>query len=126
MTDPTRPAFDLLSLGKRTRGGPELMFTVESIPVNPAYPNPDDEARHLIGLFMHGESIDNLRRLIDVTPAQVRWLQAVTAHDPLRSRTVRQATAFRRAVREQFERRLADLNTATANSFRQSGGGDQS
>jgi hypothetical protein len=119
MTDPTRPTFDLLSLGKRNRGGPELTFTVESIPVNPGWPTPDNEARHLIGLFMHGESIDNLRRLIDVTPAQARWLIAVTKHDPLRSRTVRQATTFRRAVRVQFERRLADLNTATANSFRQ-------
>jgi len=122
MTNPTTPAVGLLSLGKRTRGGPVLMFTVESIPVNPIWPNPDNEARHLIGLFRHGESIDNLRRLIDITPAQARWLIAVTKHDPLRSRTVRQAITFRRAVRVQFERRLADLNTATANSFRQKDG----
>lgn len=106
--------------GRRKRGGPELTLTFESIQTNPAYPNPVTEAEHLAVLVRNGEDLDGLRRLIGITPEQAAWLTTITAGDPLRSRTVKRAIAFRRKVLAAFE----DVIAKRANTQKGTSDGD--
>jgi len=98
----------------RTRSDEDLFLSFKSIQVNPIYPTPEHEARDMVGLARRGNAIEEIRGLINVTPAQQKWLLTVTEGDPLRRETVRRAIQFRQDVRRIFERLLLEPEPITA------------
>ena len=85
----------------------DLSLSFKSIPINPILPTPQHEAADMVGLVRRGTPIQEIRDLIDVTPAQQKWLLTVTEGDPFRRETVRRAIEFRVEVRRIFERLIA-------------------